>query len=88
MDNTKTYGLFASQTSLANLKNGTIMQIDWKDPTKQPPLGYSHTTICVDAANQLFAQHTQNAEWHYADYVVNHPERLFRFMDPSYILWN
>ena len=80
---TKTLGVFASIKSLAQCQNGTIMQIDWTSNGS-----WDHSTICVDAANLLFAQHTGNHIWSYADLAAGPYTRTFRFMHPGYLRIN
>ncbi len=53
-----------NKTTYANLVNGDVMQVDFtSDGT------YDHSAICVDRANQKFAQHSFNGYRYYSDYT-------------------
>jgi hypothetical protein len=58
----------------STLSNGGVMQIDFTSNGT-----YDHTVICVDKANQKFAQHTDNGYRYYNDYTGSK-----RFYQPSY----
>lgn len=49
--------------SISELSAGDVMQIDFNNDGT-----YDHSTICVDASNRIFAQHTSNGLRYYSDY--------------------
>lgn len=57
----------------STFQNGFIIQMDWDRNG-----AFDHSAICVDAANQKFAQHSNDGYRYYTDYNAT-----FRFLNPS-----